>query len=165
MKVRYRLIEKYYPGEGWETWGALYENHSGRWADHPVLIISIPDDDRRTGRHLEKRIVELGIHIEDGERLVDETYSVRFRVLPEIRLVEGETYQEIWRKLWDCIFTVRISQSERAGKPEDTRKEYAITETHYPIREGNAEDLHPPLKNKKLTKPDVAPEGGGRRGR
>jgi hypothetical protein len=144
MKVRYRLIEKYYPGEGWETWGALYENYSGRWADHPVLIISIPDDDRRTGRHLEKRIVELGIHIEDGERLVDETYSIRFRVLPEIRLVEGETYQEIWRKLWDRIFTVRIGQSERAGKPEGTRKEYAITETHYPIREGNTEDLHPP---------------------
>jgi hypothetical protein len=139
---------------------ALYENHSGRWADHAVLLISIPDDDRRTGRHLEKLIVEMGIHIEDGERLVDETYSTRFRVLPEIRLVEGETYQEIWRKLWDRIFTVRIGQSERAGKPEDTRKEYAITETHYPIREGNAEDLHTPLKNKKLTKPDVAPEGG-----
>jgi hypothetical protein len=145
MKVRYRLIEKYYPGEGWETWGALYENYSGRWADHPVLIISIPDDDRRTGRHLEKRIVELGIHIEDGERLVDETYSIRFRVLPDIYLVEGETHQEIWQKLWDRLFTVRISQSERARKPpEDARQEYAIAETHRPIREGEAEDLHPP---------------------
>ena len=144
MKVRYRLIEKYYPGEGWETWGALYENCSGRWADHPVLIISIPDDDRRTGRHLEKRIVELGIHIGDGERIVDETYPIRFRVLPEIHLVGGETYREIWRKLWDRIFTVRISQSERVGKPEDMGKEYAIAETHHPIREDKAEDLHPP---------------------
>jgi hypothetical protein len=119
MKVRYRLIEKYYPGEGWETWGALYENCSGRWADYPVLIISIPDDDRRTSRHLEKRIVELGIHIEDGERLVDETYPVRFRVSPETYLVEGETHQAIWQKLWDRIFAVEISQSERAGKLED----------------------------------------------
>ena len=144
MKVRYRLIEKYYPGEGWETWGALYENRSGRWADHPVLIISIPDDDRRTSRHLEKRIVELGIHIEDGEQLVDETYPVRFWVSPEISLVEGETHQEIWRKLWDRIFTVEISQSERARKPEDVGKGYAIVETHHKIQEDKAEDLHPP---------------------
>ncbi|MFB0536034.1 MAG: hypothetical protein ACETWR_13755 [Anaerolineae bacterium] len=144
MKVRYRLIEKYYPGEGWETWGALYENCSGRWADHPVLFISIPDDDRRTSRHLEKRIVELGIHIGDGERLVDETYPIRFRVSPEIYLVEGETHREIWRKLWDCIFTVRVSQSEGAGKLEDMGKEYAIAEPHHPIREDEAEDLHLP---------------------
>jgi DNA repair photolyase len=144
MKVRYRLIEKHYPGEGWETWGVLYENRSGRWADHPVLIISVPDDDRRTGRHLEKRIVELGIRIEDGERLVDETYPTRFRVSPDIYLVEGRTHQEIWQKLWDRIFTVRISQSERAGKPKDARQEYAIAEPHHLIREDKAEDLHPP---------------------
>jgi hypothetical protein len=144
MKVRYRLIEKYYAGEGWETWGALYENCSGRWADHPVLFISIPDDDRRTSRHLEKRIVELGIHVGDGERLVDETYSIRFRVLPEIYLVEGETYREIWRKLWDRVFTVRISQSERAREPKDAGKEYAVAETPHLIREDKAEGLHPP---------------------
>jgi DNA repair photolyase len=143
MKVRYRLIEKHYPGEGWETWGVLYENRSGRWADHPVLIISVPDDDRRTGRHLEKRIVELGIRIEDGERLVGETYPTRFRVSPDIYLVEGRTHQEIWQKLWDRIFTVRISQSERAGKPEDARQEYAVAKTYHPIREDEAEDLHP----------------------
>jgi len=144
MRVRYRLIEKYYPGEGWDTWGALYENCSGRWVDHPVLIISIPDDDRRTGRHLEKRIVELGIHIGDGERLVDETYPIRFRVSPDIYLVEGETYREIWWKLWDRIFTVRISQGERAREPGDIGKEYAVAETPHLIREDKAEELHPP---------------------
>jgi len=146
MKVRYRLIEKYYPGEGWETWGTLYENCSGRWADYPVLIISIPDDDRRTSRYLEKRIVELGIHIEDGERLVDETYPIRFRVSPEIYLVEGETYREIWRKLWDRIFAVRAEtgQGEVAGEPRVPREDYAIAETHHLIREDKTEDLHPP---------------------
>ncbi len=75
---------------------------------------------------------------------MDEIYSIRFRVLPEIRLVEGETYQEIWRKLWDRIFTMRISRSERAVKPEDVGEEYAIAEPHHPIREDEAEELHPP---------------------
>jgi hypothetical protein len=81
-------------------------------------------------------------------------YVYRFHLCPEIETVEGETYQEIRQRLWDRIFVegVETSQSEAAGEPRDLRRpesiegqeEYAIAETHHPIREDKAEDPHPP---------------------
>jgi len=132
--IQYRLIEKYYSGEGWRVWGALYENCSGMFPEAKVLIRAIPDDDRRTGRHLDKRIVELGIGIKDGERIVDPSYPVRFRVRPEIHAVEGTSHREIRARLWDIIF------EEMEKRKVEHRVEYAVPVPAYvPLREGSEE--------------------------
>jgi len=128
--IQYRLIEKYCPGEGWCMWGVLYENCSGMFPGAKVLIRAIPDDDRRTGRHLERRIVELGIGIKDGERIVDPSYPVRFRVLPGIRTVEGASHHEIHDQLWEVIF------EEMEKRRAEHRVEYAVPQPAYvPLRE------------------------------
>ena len=134
MKVRYRLIEKFYPDEGWAVWGAIYENRSGRFADSPTLIISIPDDDRRTGRHLERRIVEFNIGVENADRLVDPDYPICFRVLPEIYTVEGESHREIWQKLWDRIYAAMGTRAE-AEKPIPL--EYTVPRAYQVLRESD----------------------------
>ncbi|RLC64571.1 MAG: hypothetical protein DRI48_07560 [Chloroflexi bacterium] len=128
--IRYRLIEKYYPGEGWQVWGTLYENCSGMFPQVKVLIRAIPDDDRRTGRHLDRRIVELDIGIEDGERIVDPSYPIRFRVLPEIRTIEGASHHEVRTRLWEVIF------EEMEKRRAERRVEYDAPEpTYVPLRE------------------------------
>lgn len=133
--VRYRLIEKYYPGEGWHMWGALYENCSGMFPEAKVLIRSIPDDDRRTGRHLDRRIVELGISIEDGERIVDPSYPIHFRVLPEIRAVEGASHRGIRARLWEVIF------EETEKRRAERQVKYTAPEPAYvALREGSEEE-------------------------
>jgi hypothetical protein len=168
MIVRYRLVEKDWEWDNpdrtlWAPWGVVYENCSGRFEDSKVLIHSIPDEYKGIVRSFEDRVAELQLDLKNADLMLGQ-YAHRFHLRPEIETVEGETYKEIRQRLWDRIF----AEGEMAGEPRglrcpesiEGREEYAIAETRHPIREDNAEDLHPPLKNKKLTKPDVAPEGG-----
>lgn len=104
MIVRYRVIEDWLTDEGiWFPWGVFYENHGDDAADYTLSIRAIPDDDRRKGRYFDQRIRELRPSIEEAKAVLGE-YADRYRVLPEIRTVEGKDYREIRARLWDIIF-------------------------------------------------------------
>lgn len=105
MIVRYRLIEKRLQSpERWIVWGALYDNCSGDFPGSSVLIRALPDDDRHIRRYFRRRIETLAIELEDGERIIGGEYAGRFRLLPGLFTVEGETHKEIRQQLWERIF-------------------------------------------------------------
>jgi len=104
MIARYRVVEDWLAEEGyWLPWGVFYENCSGNYAEYTLLIRAIPDDDRRKGRYFGQRIRALRPSIEEAEVVLGE-YADRYRVLPEVRIVEGANYQEIRARLWEIIF-------------------------------------------------------------
>jgi hypothetical protein len=106
MIVRYRLIEKYFKDEKiWRIWGALYDNCSDMFPDSKILVRSIPDDDRRLGRHIDQRIDDLAISLEDAERIFAHSeYADYFRLRPQIETVEGKTHKEVRQRLWERLF-------------------------------------------------------------
>ncbi len=106
MIVRYRLIEKKYEdgsGDHWLPWGTLYENCSGAFVNHQVLFKVIPDEYKGVTHYFSSRIEELGIGLEDGERMFGE-HAHRFRLRPETLTVEGQSHREIRQRLWERIF-------------------------------------------------------------
>ena len=125
MIVRYRVVEDWLADEGiWFPWGVFYENRSGNFADYTLSIRAIPDDDRRKGRYFDRRIRELRPSIEEAEIILGE-YADRYRVLSEIRVVEGTSYHEIRARLWDIIF-------EEMERPRmEHLVEYAVPEPAY----------------------------------
>lgn len=133
METRFRLLEKWFRDEGrWQVWGTVYENCDPESRGQTLLLRTIPDDDRRTARFFSARIRELSPGIEEAERLIDESYPIRFRVLPEIRTVEGASHREIRARLWDIIFE---EMEERRAKH---RVEYPVLEPAYvALREGS----------------------------
>jgi len=106
MIVRYRLIEKYFKDEKiWRIWGALYDYCSAMFPDSKILVRSIPDDDRRLGRHIDQRIDNLAISLEDAERIFAHSeYADYFRLRPQIETVEGKTHKEVRQRLWERLF-------------------------------------------------------------
>lgn len=138
MRVRYRLIEKFYRGDGWFQgwfpWGVLYENCSGRFPEAKVLIRSFPDDDRQTARHMGRRVVELEMNIEDQIELVDESYPIRFRVLPAIHWVEGEDYRAVRQRLWDVLFDAMRAREARKEE-QSAAPVYVSQPTYQMVRE------------------------------
>ncbi|HIC88777.1 MAG TPA: hypothetical protein EYP04_05185 [Anaerolineae bacterium] len=97
-------MQKYFADEGfWLTWGMLYENVRRRFQDCPLLIRSIPEDDRATGRYFTRRTQELQPPLEQEELILGDRAGI-FRFLPEIYEVEGQDYREIRQKLWERIF-------------------------------------------------------------
>jgi hypothetical protein len=144
MKTRYRLIEKFYQDEGWFQgwfpWGILYENVSGMFTDRKVIILSFPDDDRQTARHMGQRIVDLEIDIESQIELVDVSYPIRFRVLTAIHWVEGEDYRAIRQRLWDALFDAMRAREANKERPS-AAPIYAAQPTYHVTRE--TADLSP----------------------
>jgi hypothetical protein len=137
MMVRYRLIEDWLAEEGiWFTWGMFYENCSGTFTDFTLLIRAIPDDDRRKGRYFDQRIQELRPRIEEAEVVLGE-YAGRYRVLPEIRTVEGEDHSEIHARLWQVL----CEEMERR-QPRGTVRpvQYHVESAYHPLREGSEEE-------------------------
>ncbi|MCK4315516.1 MAG: hypothetical protein KAX24_07075 [Anaerolineae bacterium] len=136
MKARFRLLEKRFRDEGrWRVWGTVYENCVPESQDQTLLFRTIPDDDRRTARFFGARVRELSPNIEEAERLIDESYPIRFRVLPEIRTVEGANHREIRARLWEVIF------EEMEKRRAERRVEYAVPEPAYvALREGSEEE-------------------------
>ncbi len=134
MIVRYRVVEDWLDDEGvWFPWGVFYENRGSDLAEYTLLIRAIPDDDRRKGRYFDRRIRELRPSIEEAEVVLGE-YADRYRVLPEVRTVEGENYREIRDRLWEVIF------EEMDKRRAERRVEYAVPEpTYVPLREGAEE--------------------------
>jgi len=132
--VRYRVVEDWLDDEGvWFPWGVFYENRGSDLAEYTLLIRAIPDDDRRKGRYFDRRIRELRPSIEEAEVVLGE-YADRYRVLPEVRTVEGENYREIRDRLWEVIF------EEMDKRRAERRVEYAAPEpTYTPLREGAEE--------------------------
>ena len=130
MIVRYRVVEDWLDDEGvWFPWGVFYENRGSDLAEYTLLIRAIPDDDRRKGRYFDRRIRELRPSIEEAEVVLGE-YADRYRVLPEVRTVEGENYREIRDRLWEVIF------EEMDKRRAERRVEYAAPEpTYTPLRE------------------------------
>lgn len=125
MIVRYRLVEDWLTDEGsWFLWGMFYENRSEHFADYTLLVCAVPDDDRRKGRYFDRRIRELRPSIEEAEAVLGE-YTDRYRVLPEIRTVEGADHREIFKQLWDIL-------SEETEKQRVERHAiYAVPEPAY----------------------------------
>lgn len=137
MMVRYRLIEDWLAEEGiWFTWGMFYENCSGTFADFTLLIRAVPDDDRRKGRYFDQRIQELRPRIEEAEVVLGE-YAGRYRVLPEIRTIEGENHSEIRALLWKVL----CEEMER-GQPRATVRpvQYRVEPAYHPLHEGPEEE-------------------------
>ena len=134
--VRYRVIEKHFEDEGWTRWGLLHENYSGMFPDCKVLFTSIPDDDRQVNRFFDARIRELNLGLEDGERIVAGEYEGRFRVLPEIYAVQGETPKEIHQLLWDRVFEPGLEETVAMAP---TREEYTVQPAYQVIREAPPE--------------------------
>ena len=139
MKTRFRLLEKWFKDEGrWRVWGIVYENRALESREQTLLFRTIPDDDRRTARFFGARVRELSPSIEEAECLIDESYPIRFRVLPEIRTVEGMSHREIRAQLWDVIF-----EEMKKRRPE-RQSEYAMPEPAYvTLREGREEPIEP----------------------
>jgi len=135
MIVKYRVIEDWLADEGtWYPWGVFYENCSGAFADYTILIRAIPDDDRWKGRYFDQRIRELHPDIEDAEVVLGK-YAHHYRVLPEIRTVEGASYKEIRARLWDAIF------EEMKKRQPERRVEYVMPEPAYvALHEGIEEE-------------------------
>ncbi len=136
MKARFRLLEKWFRDEGrWRIWGTVYENRDPKSQGQTLLLRTIPDDDRRTARFFSARVRKLSPSIEKAEHLLDESYPIRFRVLPEIRTVEGEDYRAIRARLWDVIF------EEMEKRKVKRQVKYAVPEPAYvPLREGAEEE-------------------------
>ena len=136
MKARFRLLEKRFRDEGrWRVWGTVYENCVPESQDQTLLFRTIPDDDRRTARFFDARVRELSPNIEEAEHLIDESYPIRFRVLPEIRTVEGANHREIRARLWEVIF------EEMGKRRAQHRIEYAVPKpAHVALREGSEEE-------------------------
>ena len=134
MIVRYRIVEKYLDDSGrWMPWGTFYEDCSDG-LKQTLLLRSIPDDDRERGRHWSQRAEELCPGIEDAQMILG-TYADRFRVLPDIRTVEGASYKEIRARLWEVIF------EEMEKRRAERRVEYAVPEPAYvALREGSEEE-------------------------
>lgn len=104
MIVRYRLVEEWWEEEGyWFPWGMFYENCSGDYTDYTLLVRAVPDDDRRKGCYFDQRIRELHPTIAQAEVVLGE-YADRYRVLPDIRTVEGADHHEIFKRLWNILF-------------------------------------------------------------
>ena len=130
MIVKYRLVEEWWAEEGiWFPWGMFYENCSGMFPERTLLTRAIPDDDRRKARYFGQRIERFRPTVEEAEIVLGE-YADRYRVLPEVRTVEGENYREIRDRLWEVIF------EEMDKRRAERRVEYAVPEpTYVPLRE------------------------------
>lgn len=135
MLVRYRVIQKYFEDEGWVTWGLLHENFSDLLPDLSIAFTAVPDDDRHVRRFLEARIHEYQPSLADGDLIIGGKYTGRFRVLPEVQVVEATTPREMRRRLWDCLF------EEMEKRWAERPVEYAVPEPAYvPLREGSEEE-------------------------
>lgn len=135
MIVKYRLVEKWLADTGvWFPWGMFYENSSGMFPERTLLTRAIPDDDRRKARYFGQRIERFRPTVAEADVVLGE-YTGRYRVLPEIRTVEGTSYREIRARLWNIIF-------EEMEKPRvKQRVEYAVSEPAYAtLREGPGEE-------------------------
>ncbi len=69
--------------------------------------------------------------------LINESYPIRFRVLPEIRTIEGTSHREIRDQLWEVIF------EEMKNRRSERPIEYASPEPVYQTvreRPGKAND-------------------------
>ena len=90
---------------------------------------SIPDDDRRLGRHIDQRIDNLAISLEDAERIFAHSeYTQYFRLRPQIEMVEGKTHKEIRQRLWERLFA-----------PEEAPYQYRREPTVAAVAEGQGE--------------------------
>ena len=142
MRVRYRLVEKWFRWGGrseWVPWGIVYENRSPEFQDRPLLFYTILDDDRRTARHLDARTRTLKPTIEEAERLIDPEWPVRFRVLPDIHVVEGSTYQQVRRRLWERLFEALGAGASPGATP---RWKYPLPQPAYhALREGDKTEV------------------------
>jgi len=126
MKTRFRLVEKWFKDEGrWRVWGIVYENQDVESREQALLFRTIPDDDRRTARFFGTRVRELSPSIEEADCLIDESYPIRFRVLSEIRTIEGMSHREIRAQLWNVIF------EEMKKRRSERQIEYAVPEPAY----------------------------------
>jgi len=128
MRVRYRLIEKYFRWEGqaeWVTWGIVYENCGQEFPDRTLLFRTIPDDDRQTARHFDARVRALSPTIGGAERLIDPDWPIRFRVLPKIYVAEGSSHRQIRQYLWERLFEAMDAKARDGEPPRET---YPLTQ-------------------------------------
>ena len=103
MKVRYRLIEKWWADrQRWVTWGALYENCGSEATGRQVLFRALPDEHKSVRHYFDRRIKELNIGLDDGERMLGK-YAHRFRLKPDVRSVQGATHAEVRQRLWQRV--------------------------------------------------------------
>jgi hypothetical protein len=139
MRVRYRVIEKWWPdSKAWEEWGAIYDNRSGRFRESKSLLISSLAESRATVREFERRIEALGLDVEHCQPLL-EGHTQQFRFRSTIDTVEGETFREIHNRLWRQIFGPPWQESQPTEAP--ARVEYAARPAHRALRESDeAED-------------------------
>lgn len=135
MRVRYRVIEKWWPdSKVWEQWGAIYDNRSGRFRESRCLLISSLAENRTTVREFEKRIEALGLDVEHCQPLL-EGHAQQFRFCPTIDTVEGETFREIHNRLWRQIFGPPGPENQPAEAP--ARVEYAAQPALHTLRESD----------------------------
>jgi len=135
MIVKYRVIEDWLADEGiWYPWGMFYENCSGMFPERTLLTRAIPDDDRRKARYFGQRIERFCPTVEEAETVLGK-YADRYRVLPEIRTVEGASYKEIRARLWDAIF------EEMKKRQPERRVEYVMPERAYVALRESPEEL------------------------
>ena len=148
MRTHYRLVEKRWgEQELWEPWGAVYENCSGRFAGSAVLVLSTLAEHRSTVRHFEERIEQWGLTLEDAQRMFGD-YAARFRLRPEIEVVEGESYRKIRRRLRKRIFAAPEPEAAQpAVEPMPAWEEHTPQPAYQVLREsgesGEAEEKEP----------------------
>ena len=145
MRTHYRIVEKRWgEQELWEPWGAVYENCSGRFAGSAVLVLSSLAEHRSTVRHFEERIEQWGLTLEDAQRMFGD-YAARFRLRPEIEVVEGESYRKIRRCLRKRIFAApQPEAAEPAVEPMPAWEEHTVQPAYQVLREsGEAGEKEP----------------------
>ena len=145
MRTHYRIVEKRWgEQELWEPWGAVYENCSGRFADSAVIVLSSLAEHRSTVCHFEEHIEQWGLTLEDAQRMFGD-YASRFRLRPEIEVVEGESYRKIRRCLRKRIFAAPEPEAaEPAIEPTPAWEEHTAQPAYQVLQEsGEAGEKEP----------------------
>ncbi len=138
MKVRYRIIEKRWPGgDAWERWGAIYDNRSEHFRGSKSLLMSSLAENEKVVREFEQRVAALELDVEHCRPLL-EGHTRQFRFAPEVKVMHGETFRAIHEALWQRIFG--LSERERQPGQGQIQPEYVPLPAHHALRESDEAD-------------------------
>ncbi len=119
MRVRYRVLlhKPWWASEedGWRLWGVVCETHA--MDSYPFMGITRLGKARQVWNGIERRGKEVKIDLERAEQAFGQ-YADRYRLLPEIHVIEGETFQEIYRCLREQYVKVPLQTAASTQEGE-----------------------------------------------
>ena len=112
MIVKYRILQSKWPDERWRIRGIMYENHGKILRDYPILYSMMLSDPKEIKRHFDQNIRERQLSIENAEEALGD-YAGRYRLLPEIRAAEGDSFNDIVADLEEKYLDYKRSEGLR----------------------------------------------------